>query len=191
MTPDLSCHNTPIRFFAILTIFFSIYLTNNYFLIFLGVYTPSIKIWEIICQTWPLQTYKSEQTYALYKLSCTNIKEYNIFFSLNSALKSHVFQRRTRGIKFFIGPRSPGPIYVPGLSLSEWETFVNLTDVTLADEDTDLILPDNTKRAIQGNLAMQLTQPGRQLWNQCKWRNLMKLNWCDSGWWRYQLNTSL
>ena len=69
---------------------------------------------EIICQTWPLQTCKSEQTYALYKLSCTNIKEYNIFFSLNSALKSHVFQRRTRGIKFFIGPRSPGPIYVSG-----------------------------------------------------------------------------
>ena len=54
----------PSGFFAILTIFFSIYLTNNYFLIFLGVYTPSIKIWEIICQTWPLQTPFSQHTHS-------------------------------------------------------------------------------------------------------------------------------
>ena len=23
----------------------------------------------------------------------------------------------------------------------------------------------------------------------CHWERLLKLNWCDSGWWRYQLNT--
>ena len=33
--------------------------------------------------------------------------------------------------------------------------FVDLTDVTLADEDTNLILTDNANRAIQGNVAMQ------------------------------------
>ena len=32
--------------------------------------------------------------------------------------------------------------------------FADLTDVTLADEDTNSILADNAKRAIQGNEAM-------------------------------------
>ena len=41
-----------------------------------------------------------------------------------------------------------------------------MTDVTLADEDTNSILTDNANRAIQGYLAMQVTQPGGQLWNQ-------------------------
>ena len=40
----------------------------------------------------------------------------------------------------------------------------NLTDVTLADEDTNSILTDNANRAIQGNVAMQVMQPG----DQCK-----------------------
>ena len=36
--------------------------------------------------------------------------------------------------------------------------FADLTDVTLADEDTNSILADNANRAIQGNVAMQVTQ---------------------------------
>ena len=32
----------------------------------------------------------------------------------------------------------------------------DFTDVTLADEDTNSILTDNAKRAIQGNEAMQV-----------------------------------
>ena len=32
--------------------------------------------------------------------------------------------------------------------------FADLTDVTLADEDTNSILTDNANRAIQGNVAM-------------------------------------
>ena len=32
---------------------------------------------------------------------------------------------------------------------------------------------DNTNRAIQGNVAMQVTQPGGQVCNLCKWRHLM------------------
>ena len=58
----------------------------------------------------------------------------------------------------FIGPRCLwGPIY--GFEcLSQTETpFADLTDVTLADEDTNPILTDNANRAIQGNVAMQLT----------------------------------
>ena len=35
--------------------------------------------------------------------------------------------------------------------------------MTLADEDTNSILSDNAKRAIQGNVAMQVTQPGCHL----------------------------
>ena len=33
---------------------------------------------------------------------------------------------------------------------------VDLTDVTLADEDTNLILTDNANWAIEGNVAMQV-----------------------------------
>ena len=35
--------------------------------------------------------------------------------------------------------------------------------MTLADEDTNSILTDNTNRAIQGNVAMKVTQPGGQV----------------------------
>ena len=35
-------------------------------------------------------------------------------------------------------------------------TQPNLTDMTLADEDTNSILADNAKRAIQGNEAMRV-----------------------------------
>ena len=51
-----------------------------------------------------------------------------------------------------------------GPSLSNWLSeprFWNLTDVTLADEDTNSILTDNANRAIQGNV----TQPGGQMCN--------------------------
>ena len=50
---------------------------------------------------------------------------------------------------------------------------VDLTDVTLADEDTNSILTDNANRAFQGNVAMHVTLPGGQLWNQCKWCHLV------------------
>ena len=39
---------------------------------------------------------------------------------------------------------------------------VNLTDVTLADKETNLIQTDKVNRVIQGNVAMQVTQPGGQ-----------------------------
>ena len=48
------------------------------------------------------------------------------------------------------------------------EVVADLTDVTLADEDTDSILTDIANRAFQGNIAMEVTLPGGQLWNQCK-----------------------
>ena len=41
------------------------------------------------------------------------------------------------------------------MSVSEGRC-VDLTDVTLADEDTNSILTDNAKRAIQGNETMQV-----------------------------------
>ena len=53
-----------------------------------------------------------------------------------------------------------------GPSVWNWVSDVcaDLTDVTLADEDTNLILTDNVNRAIQGNEAMQVMQTG----DQCK-----------------------
>ena len=50
------------------------------------------------------------------------------------------------------------------MSVRPWATCWDLTDVTLADEDTNSILNDNANRAIQGNEAMQLMQTG----DQCK-----------------------
>ena len=38
--------------------------------------------------------------------------------------------------------------------------------MTLAYEDTNSILTDNANRAFQGNMTMQVTQTGSQLWNQ-------------------------
>ena len=37
--------------------------------------------------------------------------------------------------------------------------FADLTDVTLADGDTKSILTDNSKRTIQGNVAMPVNHP--------------------------------
>ena len=55
----------------------------------------------------------------------------------------------------------------PSLYNSLTETpFADLTDVTLADEDTNPILTDNANRTFQGNLATRVTQPGGQIWNQ-------------------------
>ena len=51
------------------------------------------------------------------------------------------------------------------VSLTE-PPFADLTDVTLADEDTNPILTDDANRTFQSNVAMQVTQPGGQLWNQ-------------------------
>ena len=43
--------------------------------------------------------------------------------------------------------------------------FVNLTDVTLADEDTNSILTYNVNTTIQGDVAMQVAPSGDQIWN--------------------------
>ena len=51
------------------------------------------------------------------------------------------------------------------MSVRESTTCVDLTDVTLADEDTKSIPTDNAKRVIKGNVAMHVRQPGGQLWN--------------------------
>ena len=63
-------------------------------------------------------------------------------------------------VLLFIGPRCPwGPIYGSGC-LSQTELpCADLTDVTLADEDTNSILTDNA------NVAMQVTQPGGEICN--------------------------
>ena len=46
--------------------------------------------------------------------------------------------------------------------------FADLTDVTLADEDTKSIPTDDFNRTIISNVAMQVAAPGGQNWNQRK-----------------------
>ena len=50
----------------------------------------------------------------------------------------------------------PGFSKSHSLSITLKETFCNLTDVTLADEDTNSIQTDTANRAIQGNVSMQV-----------------------------------
>ena len=74
------------------------------------------------------------------------------------------------------GVRSLGPNVRPSVRPSITETpFADLTDVTLADEDTKSILTDTVNRAIQGNVAMEVMQPGGKICNLCKCRHL---HWC-------------
>ena len=55
----------------------------------------------------------------------------------------------------------------PGLSKYVQDPVADLTDVTLAGEDTNSILADNDNRAILGNVAMQVVPPDVQMLNQC------------------------
>ena len=55
-----------------------------------------------------------------------------------------------------------------GPDVSKWlhpRDFVDLTDVTLADEDSNSTPADYANRAILGNVAMQVAPPGGQNWN--------------------------
>ena len=70
--------------------------------------------------------------------------------------------------------------------------FADLTDVTLADEDTNPILTDDANRIFQCNVAMQVANfgtkapSGGQICNQCKWRHLVAKFGTDSSgtiWW--------
>ena len=67
----------------------------------------------------------------------------------------------------------------PSVCTKLTDLCADLTDVTLADEDTNSILTDNAKRAIQGNEAMQVMQTGDQeqfkAMRQCKLRRLMQV----------------
>ena len=58
--------------------------------------------------------------------------------------------------QFLSDPGEPG-VRSMGPDVTEWlrDLCVDLTDVTLADEDTNSILTDNAKRVIQGNETMQ------------------------------------
>ena len=51
------------------------------------------------------------------------------------------------------------------IRMSEILLRVDLTDVTLADEDTNSILTDDAKRAIPGNMEIQVAPPGGQVFN--------------------------
>ena len=65
------------------------------------------------------------------------------------------------------------------------EPCADLTDVTLADEDTNSILTDNANGAIQGYLAMQVTQPDEKFGTNASgailWPNLEPMQMAPSG----------
>ena len=57
-----------------------------------------------------------------------------------------------------------GPIYGSCSLLLRETPCWDFTDVTLPDEDTNSLLTENANRAIQGNVAMHVTEPGGQIW---------------------------
>ena len=57
------------------------------------------------------------------------------------------------------------PIFGSGCTSVTPRGFADLTDVTLADEDTNSILTDDANRAIQGNVKIHVTRPGGQICN--------------------------
>ena len=68
-------------------------------------------------------------------------------------------------LKLLSGPGIPG-LQSIGLFISLTpRPFADLTDVTLADEDSNSIPTDTANKAIQGYVAMQVTQPGDQICN--------------------------
>ena len=53
----------------------------------------------------------------------------------------------------------------PDVSMWVQDYFADLTDVTLADEDTNSIPTDDVNRAFLGDVAMQVALSGGQHWN--------------------------
>ena len=89
--------------------------------------------------------------------------------------------------EFLSDPGIPGPTY-GSKPLKLREVCADLTDVTLADEDTNSILIEKANMATHGYEAMQTTQSGGKLWNQCKWGHLVAnfgTNASGVIWWSY------
>ena len=88
------------------------------------------------------------------------------------ATKKNHIPRKIR-VKCLSDPGVPGVRSMgPDLSKSiHPRLFADLTDMTLADEDTNSILTDNANRAIQGNIASDST------W----WENLQPMQVVPSG----------
>ena len=59
------------------------------------------------------------------------------------------------------GVRSMGPDETDSVQ----DYVADLTDVALADEDSNPTPADDVNRAILGNVAMQVAPPGGQNWN--------------------------
>ena len=67
-----------------------------------------------------------------------------------------------RTVELLSDPGIPG-VGSMGPSLCQSQTLVNITDVSLVDEDANSILADDTNRAIPGNLEMQVAPPSDNL----------------------------
>ena len=76
-----------------------------------------------------------------------------------SSINYAAIESNKRVSKLLSDPGIWGPIFGSRCPSVTTRRFADLTDVTLADEDTNSILTDNTNMAIQGNMTMQMMQP--------------------------------
>ena len=123
------------------------------------------QLWLAAAYVWPMSL---ETVLNRYQLLVTNTSMDAIKKKMEklSNETSEAEVRMTSVPKCFLSdPGFPGPIYGSGCHWLTETPCWDLTDVTLSDEDTDSILTDNANRTIQGNVAMQVTQTGGQIWN--------------------------
>ena len=84
-------------------------------------------------------------------------RHYGNVITLPSLVKINIHLLHVIQNRFLLDPG------VPGVRPSVTPTpFADLTDVTLADEDSNTITTDDVNSAILGNVAMQVAPPGGQ-----------------------------
>ena len=158
--------------------------------LYFGEFPKILRLYYVLFSRAPTRIFSQRMAFLdfkispfLYRIGCGCL--------LNAGLH-HKQQRVVRGYKsqkiestynsflyYLSDPGIPGPIYGSKSLKLTHRRFWNFTELTLADEDTNSILTDNANRAIQGNVAMQVTQPCGQLCKQWKWHNLVTKFWTN------------
>ena len=115
-------------------------------------------------EEWPISMSVSESISAREMQGC-DFGDYSSFSLMSTKLPMFSMWRHYSLFLSDPGPRCPWSDLWIRVSLTH-RPFADLTDVTLADEDTNSILTDNANRTFQGNMATRVTQPGGLIWNQ-------------------------
>ena len=127
----------------------------------------------LVCQRLPQTTtdyHRQPQTTTDYHrlpqttTDCHRLPLTDWFYSIELYITLNTIEWKVNS-NFLSDPGIPGPIYGSKYLKLSKRPFWNLTDVTLADEDTNSIQTADVNRAIIGNVAMQVAPSGVQTCN--------------------------